>query len=388
MAGGNATVGTIDLRGLYVGPAVPPDPNTVTVEVTSAVDSTRADSALVSVVHPQPSLSSISPSTAVIGGAVLSLTVEGSNFVSGAVAGWDGADRATTVESNSRVVMEILPEDIAAPGTAQITVFNPGPGGGTSNSLAFRILEGWQEDFGSGSLDEARWIILDEQSPRYIPDKHIGYYEAGHVRLEDGYLSMLLTQERGIVDSNENGVISRGALIFTNETYGYGTYEWRMRTSSTAASPNESGACGPRDISGSVSAGFIYVNNSETEIDFEVAGHRPDLLYMVNWNNTDPATDPESSESMASTIVDSAILPLDESWCSNFRTYRFVWEEGLISFYVDDVWQAEHTVNVPTAPAHLMISHWGTSKRDWGGKATIGTARYFYVDWVRYTPLQ
>ncbi|MBI1940740.1 MAG: glycoside hydrolase family 16 protein, partial [Acidobacteria bacterium] len=243
-------------------------------------------------------------------------------------------------------------------------------------------------DFDGASLDEGRWTVWDEQSPRYIPDDHIGYYQADHVSVENGYVKMLLTQERGVVDSNENGVISRGALISTKEKYSYGTYEWRMRMSSTAAAPNDQGACDLRDISGTVSAGFIYVNNSETEIDFEVAAHRPDLLYMVNWYNTDPATEPTSSESMASTLVDSAILPSGETWCSDFRTYKFVWEEGLISFYIDGVWQAEHRVNVPIAPAYLMISHWGTNKRDWGGKATIGTPRYFYADWVRYTPPQ
>jgi endo-1,3-1,4-beta-glycanase ExoK len=381
-------VGTIDSNGLYTGPAVPPSPNTVTVKAASAVDPTRTASALVAVVRPQPSLNSISPSVVTVGGGNTTLIAEGANFVSGAVVRWNGVDRTTAFESNSRVVAEILPEDIAVPGTSQITVFNPEPGGGTSESLSLRIVEGWQEDFDGASLDEGRWTVWDQQSPRYIPDDHIGYYQADHVSLENGYLSMLLTQERGVVGTNLNGVISRGALISTKETYGYGTYEWRMRMSSTAASPNDIGACGSRDISGTVTAGFIYVNNSETEIDFEVAGHRPDLLYLVNWKNADPTTDPTSSESMASTIVDSAILPSGETWCSDFRTYKFVWEEGLISFYVDGVWQAEHTVNVPIAPAYFMISHWGTNKRDWGGKATIGTPRYFYVDWVRYTPPQ
>jgi len=33
-----------------------------------------------------------------------------------------------------------------------------------------------------------------------------------------------------------------------------------------------------------------------------------------------------------------------------------------------------------------MINHWGTNNPLWGGTATIGVERYFYVDWVRFTP--
>ena len=35
-----------------------------------------------------------------------------------------------------------------------------------------------------------------------------------------------------------------------------------------------------------------------------------------------------------------------------------------------------------------MINHWGTNSDGWGGPATPGVSRYFYVDSVSYTPLQ
>jgi hypothetical protein len=35
-----------------------------------------------------------------------------------------------------------------------------------------------------------------------------------------------------------------------------------------------------------------------------------------------------------------------------------------------------------------MINHWGTDNTFWGGLATFGVDRFFYVDWVRFTPPQ
>ncbi len=237
-------------------------------------------------------------------------------------------------------------------------------------------VKAWVEDFSSAKLDTRFWVIASGRAPGYLPGLHIGYYEPSHVKIQDGILSMLLTQETGLVDSNSTGTISRGALIYTRKKYGYGTYEWRMRMSSTAATPNGSG--GP--TSGSVSAGFNYVNNSETEIDFEFSGLDFDTLYMVNWNNPDPTQDPTEFDEKYSTLY-----PLDVS--DTFHTYKFVWEPGKISFYVDDDPPVVHTEHVPSAPAYFMINHWGTDSPSWGGGATIGINRYFYIDRVTYTPL-
>ena len=235
----------------------------------------------------------------------------------------------------------------------------------------------WREDFSANRLSHKVWVIASGRAPGYIPGYHIGYYEPSHVKIQNGILSMLLTQETGAVD-NQIGKISHGALIYTRKKYGYGTYEWRMRMSSTATDPYGLG----EPISGSVSAGFIYVNNSETEIDVEFSALDPSILYMVNWYNPTPNSGPSLDDREYSTLY----LP-DVS--GEFHTYKFVWEPGQITFYVDGVQQGDpHTDHVPSAPAYFMINHWGTDSGDWGGTATVGTDRYFYIDWVSYTPLQ
>jgi beta-glucanase (GH16 family) len=245
-----------------------------------------------------------------------------------------------------------------------------GRGGGKSS--------GWEDDFNSGRVDKRRWNISSWWAPGYRPNNHIGYYEPGNVNLQNGYLVLRLWQEPGEVDGNREGAISHGAQVTTKQKYGYGTYEWRMRMSSTATSPSDWG----ESVSGSVSAGFLYVNNSQTEIDFEFGGHLPETLYMVNWHNPDPSTGPFDDQ----VTFHTELIP---GLNSDFFTFKFVWEPGSISFYVNDELKVVHTTNVPSAPVYFMINHRGTNSDPgkFGGPATLGVDRYFYIDWVRFTPL-
>ncbi len=79
------------------------------------------------------------PSATAPGGAAFTLTVSGTGFVSGAVVNWNGTARTTTFVSASTVTAAISAGDIAAAGTAIVTVTNPAPGGGTSNAEYFLI---------------------------------------------------------------------------------------------------------------------------------------------------------------------------------------------------------------------------------------------------------
>jgi hypothetical protein len=88
---------------------------------------------------PVPTISALGPNTAVAGDPALTLIVTGTNFVNGAVVRWNGADRTTTYVSSTRLQASIPATDLASAGTANVTVFNPAPGGGTSNSLSFTI---------------------------------------------------------------------------------------------------------------------------------------------------------------------------------------------------------------------------------------------------------
>ncbi len=88
---------------------------------------------------PAPTLSSMSPNNAVAGGAAFNLTANGANFVSSSKVRWNGQDRSTTFINSTQLTATILPSDIPSAGTAQVTVFTPTPGGGTSSALTFTI---------------------------------------------------------------------------------------------------------------------------------------------------------------------------------------------------------------------------------------------------------
>lgn len=86
-----------------------------------------------------PVLVSLSPSAAPIGSTATTVTVLGSSFAPLSVVRRNGANLATTFVSSSQLNAVIPTGDLAAIGTASITVFTPAPGGGTSGALTFTV---------------------------------------------------------------------------------------------------------------------------------------------------------------------------------------------------------------------------------------------------------
>jgi len=86
-----------------------------------------------------PVITSLSPASITAGGPSFTLTVGGTNFVTGSVVLWNGADRPTTVGSTTQLSAVISAADIATPGTAQVAVRNPAPVGGSSAAVAYVV---------------------------------------------------------------------------------------------------------------------------------------------------------------------------------------------------------------------------------------------------------
>jgi hypothetical protein len=89
--------------------------------------------------NPLPILSSIAPTSVIVGGPAFTLTVNGSNFISGSVVRFNGSGRVTNFASGSQLTAQIPATDIAATGTFSITVFNPAPGGGASGTVNLAV---------------------------------------------------------------------------------------------------------------------------------------------------------------------------------------------------------------------------------------------------------
>ncbi|MBI1765149.1 MAG: hypothetical protein HYR56_27370, partial [Acidobacteria bacterium] len=89
--------------------------------------------------NPLPRITSINPTSALAGTGGFTLIVSGTGFVQGSVVRWNGQDRPTDFGSETLLVAQIPATDIVAGGNAQVAIFNPAPGGGTSGGVAFTI---------------------------------------------------------------------------------------------------------------------------------------------------------------------------------------------------------------------------------------------------------
>src|SRR5215472_2371541 len=89
--------------------------------------------------NPAPEIIKLSDSSAPAGWPGFPLTIDGTGFVAASTGQWNGADRATTAVSSSQLKTAILLSDLAQPGTAMLSAFNPLPGGGVSSSLNLTI---------------------------------------------------------------------------------------------------------------------------------------------------------------------------------------------------------------------------------------------------------
>jgi hypothetical protein len=116
---------------------------TATITVTNPAPGGGASNGLTlsisSIQNPVPTLTALSPGSAVAGDPTFTLTVNGSNFVPGAVVLFNGNPRPTTFVSPTQLTAQINDTDVANSGTADVKVLNPAPGGGLSNSLPFSI---------------------------------------------------------------------------------------------------------------------------------------------------------------------------------------------------------------------------------------------------------
>lgn len=89
--------------------------------------------------NPVPAVASLTPSGAAAGSPNLALRVGGTGFVRGSTVSWNGSERATVFASATELVAYVPASDLAAAGSAQVTVASPAPGGGASGAATFTV---------------------------------------------------------------------------------------------------------------------------------------------------------------------------------------------------------------------------------------------------------
>jgi hypothetical protein len=99
-------------------------------------------------VGAMPAISALVPANTPAASMNVVLTVNGTNFNTNATVNWNGTALTTTHVSGAQVMATIPNADVAAAGTATVTVTNPGTPGGiygggtsaeTSNAMTFTI---------------------------------------------------------------------------------------------------------------------------------------------------------------------------------------------------------------------------------------------------------
>ena len=82
----------------------------------------------------------LSPTSVRPGSSAFSLTVTGTGFAAGSVVNWNGSSRTTSFVSATELTASVPASDVVKATTASITVFTPGPGGGTSNVVFLHVI--------------------------------------------------------------------------------------------------------------------------------------------------------------------------------------------------------------------------------------------------------
>lgn len=108
---------------------------------TSPTPTAASDQAAQNGSNPVPQISAVNPAAVHAGGADFTLTVTGSGFVTGSTVMCNNYSRSTTFVSGTQLTAVMPAADILQIHPVQITVVNPSPGGGPSNSVPVTVLD-------------------------------------------------------------------------------------------------------------------------------------------------------------------------------------------------------------------------------------------------------
>lgn len=216
------------------------------------------------------------------------------------------------------------------------------------------VATAFREDF--DSLDPGRWFVSDGWTNG--PHQNCMWSKSA-VAVEDGVLRLSFLPQAG---DGDGGHLC--GEVQTNATHHYGTYEARIRTGQG---------------SGLNAAFFTYIgpvhDAPHDEIDFEVLTRDTSKVSLNTFvsgaqqNGTTVAIDPATDQA--------------------FHDYAFIWEPGLLRWFVDGTEVHRADTNLPVTPQKLYFSLWGSDTfTDWMGPFTTPDGPVIMeVDWTAFTPM-
>jgi Glycosyl hydrolases family 16 len=174
-----------------------------------------------------------------------------------------------------------------------------------------------------------------------------GLFSPSHVSPLSSGIGLTLTE------TSSGSIV--GGEVRTLNRFLYGTFKWTEYV--------------PVQVSGQISAGFLYYGNSTTEIDFEQEGNHPSWFWVTNWTSV-------NTFQTGYVCCYKGTIP---------HALKMVWKPGEIDYYIDGVLVSKHFKFVPSTAAYFMFNFWGTNSNSWGGVLTPGT-RYYVVSNFSYSP--
>ena len=196
------------------------------------------------------------------------------------------------------------------------------------------------------------WKVSNYDLPRETAN-HQRFFRPENVK--DSPTSIVLTLDQ---KNTDHGIESIGGEIVSQTLFGFGTFQFSADM--------------PMGVSGTVSAGFLYLSDSETEIDVEQQGCKPGRFDFTNWTS--------ESKQLKKNSDATGFDP---------GPHRFVivWTPKKIEWSIDGVMVATHIEKIPQKEAHFIFNLWGTNSPNWGGTATANHQRQMTVSSFQFTPL-
>jgi hypothetical protein len=141
-------------------------PGTATITVSNPTPGGGTSGpATFTILVPPPTITLMTPSSAVASSAAFTVAITGTKFEASSVVNWNGSPRTTTFVSNTSLQADIAAGDIASIGTAKVTVVNPIADGGSSSPSAFFVGTSGGSNFAYVTVNQpAQDIVFDPVS--------------------------------------------------------------------------------------------------------------------------------------------------------------------------------------------------------------------------------
>jgi subtilisin-like proprotein convertase family protein len=252
---------------------------------------------------PPPAITSLKPSNAAAGSGSFSLYVGGSTFHDGSVVRWNGASRSTTLQTTpgglvTGLIAAISASDISSPGSASVTVYSPGPGGGTSGGQVFTI----------GT--SGPWI--DSVSP----DPLTGSNSAQTLTIHgSSFLSGAQVRLRAPgVDTTKNATYVNSGQLKVSATFGTDPATWNAQVinpGGVTSGQHDFDVNAPAPLIKSLKPTFVTAGSGSFSL--RLGGATFHSASVVRWNGSNRSTTPQSTSGGLVTGLVATISAADVS---------------------------------------------------------------------------